>query len=70
MLPTTRPKAAWPLLLLSVHWGPGKKVAVALLGEAVYLTKKEVIQNVHGVGLPPLSELIQKTVAGNVPVYV
>jgi predicted peroxiredoxin len=50
--------------------GAGKEVAVALLGEAVYLAKKEVVQNIHGVGFPPLSELIEKTIRGKVPVYV
>lgn len=50
--------------------GAGKEVAVALLGEAVYLVKKDVAQNIHGVGFPPLSELIVKTVEGKVPVYV
>jgi predicted peroxiredoxin len=48
----------------------GKEVAVALLGEAVYLVKREVAKNVHGVGFPPLPDLIEKTVQGKVPVYV
>lgn len=48
----------------------GKEVAVALLGEAVYLLKSEVAKNVHGVGFPPLTDLIEKTVQGKVPVYV
>ena len=50
--------------------GAGKEVAVALLGEAVYLAKREVVQNIHGVGFPPLSELVEKAVQGKVPVYV
>ncbi len=48
----------------------GKVVSVALLGEAVYLVKEEVAKSVHGVGFPPLPELIEKVLAGNVPVYV
>lgn len=50
--------------------GIGKEVGIALLGEAVYLVKEEVAKSVHGVGFPPLPELIDKVVKGNVPVYV
>ncbi len=48
----------------------GKEVAFVLLGEAVYLAKEAVAKNIHGVGFPPLSEFIEKTIKGNVPVYV
>jgi predicted peroxiredoxin len=50
--------------------GAGKEVSIALLGEAVYLAKEEVANSVHGVGFPPLSELIDKVVKANVPVYL
>ena len=50
--------------------GAGKEVGIALLGDAVYLVKEAVANNVHGVGFPPLSELIKKVVQGKVPVYV
>ena len=50
--------------------GAGKEVGIALLGEAVYLVKEEVANAVHGVGFPPLPELIEKVIQGNVPVYV
>lgn len=50
--------------------GAGKEVGIALLGEAVYLAKQGVANAVHGVGFPPLHELIEKVVKGNVPVYV
>lgn len=50
--------------------GAGKEVAVALLGEGAYLTKSAIAGTVHGVGFPPLSELIEKVVAAKVPVYV
>ena len=45
-------------------------MAIALVGEAVYLLKEVVANTVHGVGLPPLSDLIEKVMEGNVPVYV
>jgi predicted peroxiredoxin len=50
--------------------GAGKEVGIALLGEGVYLVKEAVAKSVHGVGFPPLPELIEKVVKGNVPVYV
>jgi predicted peroxiredoxin len=50
--------------------GAGKEVGIALLGEAVYLVKEGVANAVRGVGFPPLPELIEKVVKGNVPVYV
>jgi predicted peroxiredoxin len=50
--------------------GAGKEVAIALLGEAVYLAKEAIAKTVHGVGFPPLPELIEKVIKGNVPVYV
>jgi predicted peroxiredoxin len=50
--------------------GAGKEASIALLGEAVYLTQKEVMQNIHGVGFPSLSDLVEKTLEGKIPVYV
>ena len=50
--------------------GADKEVSIALIGEAVYLAKEAVAKSVHGVGFPPLSELIEKVVEANVPVYV
>lgn len=50
--------------------GAGKEAAVALLGEAVYLVKDNVANTVHGVGFPPLTELIEKVLQANIPIYV
>jgi predicted peroxiredoxin len=50
--------------------GADKEVGIALLGEGVYLVKEAVAKSVHGVGFPPLPELIEKVVKGKVPVYV
>jgi len=50
--------------------GAGKEVAIALVGEGAYLLKESVAKSVHGVGFPPLPELIEKVIEGNVPVYV
>jgi predicted peroxiredoxin len=50
--------------------GAGKEVGIALIGEAVYLAKEVVAKSVHGVGFPPLPELIDQVVEGGIPVYV
>jgi predicted peroxiredoxin len=50
--------------------GAGKEVTIGLLGEGVYLAKEAIAKTVHGVGFPPLPELIEKVVKGNVPVFV
>lgn len=46
------------------------EVGIVLLGEGVYLAKEAVAKSVHGVGFPPLSELVEKVVEGDVLVYV
>ena len=48
----------------------GTPVAVALAGDAAELVKPDVIANVLGVGIPPLRDLIDKAMRGDVPVYV
>jgi predicted peroxiredoxin len=48
----------------------GKEVAIALIGEAVYLVKEEIAKTVFGVGFPPLADLVEKVVDAGVPIYV
>jgi predicted peroxiredoxin len=50
--------------------GAGKEATIGLVGEAVYVAKETIAKTVHGVGFPPLPELIDKVVKGNVPVFV
>lgn len=50
--------------------GAKKDVEIVLIGEGAYLAKKAVASTVHGVGFPPLPELIEKVVKSNVPVHV
>ena len=63
-------KSSFAFITAAGAVGAGKEVSIALLGEAVYLAKEEVANSVHGVGFPPLSELIDKVVKANVPVYL
>ena len=50
--------------------GAGEEVSIALLGEGAYLAKEAVAKSIHGVGFPPLTDLIEKVINGNVRVYV
>jgi predicted peroxiredoxin len=50
--------------------GAGKEVMIALVGEGVYVAKEVIAKTIHGVGFPPLPELIEKVVKANVPVYI
>lgn len=43
---------------------------IVLMGEAVYLFKEGVVDNVHGVGFPPLRQLMDNTIGQNVPFYL
>ena len=43
---------------------------IALVGEAAVLAKPGMIDAVHGVGFPPLRELVQKIKDYEIPVYV
>ena len=50
--------------------GAGKEVTIGLVGEGVYVAKETIAKTIHGVGFPPLSELIDKVVKANVPIFV
>ena len=38
--------------------GAGKEVSIALLGEGAYIAKEAVAKSIHGVGFPPLTDLM------------
>lgn len=43
---------------------------IALVGEGASLAKPGMVDAVHGVGFPPLSELVRKVRDFEIPVYV
>ena len=47
------------------HWPE-----LALVGEGTYLMKGTIAEQVHGVGWPPLKNLLAKLIANDVPIYV
>jgi predicted peroxiredoxin len=50
--------------------GAEKECTIVLLGEAVTMVKEAIAKAIHGVGFPPLTELIAKVVQAKIPVFV
>ena len=48
----------------------GQECAVALAGDATELLKREVAQNVRGVGIPPLADLLAGCAQKGIRLYV
>jgi predicted peroxiredoxin len=48
----------------------GQDCAVVLAGDATELVSHENAEQVEGVGIPPMKELLQKLIQNRVPVYV
>jgi predicted peroxiredoxin len=48
----------------------GHQPEIFLAGEAAYLMKDDVAAAVMPVAMAPLREMLDKVVAGNVPIYV
>ena len=62
-------KASLPFITVVGAIGADKPCTIALVGEAVSLVKDAVAKNIHGVGFPPLTELLAK-IKDKVPVFV
>jgi uncharacterized protein involved in oxidation of intracellular sulfur len=63
-------KATFPFLMASGALDAGYQTAIILVGDAVVLMRSTVVDNVHGVGLPALKELMSKVVAAKVPILI
>jgi len=48
----------------------GQECAVVLAGDATELVSRETAEDLEGVGVPPLRDLLEKLVNNQVPVYV
>jgi predicted peroxiredoxin len=62
--------ATLPFLVATGAGSSGIDCCIALLGEAAGLVKPGIIDAVHGVGFPPLRELVEKVRDFEIPVYV
>ena len=63
-------RATMPFIAASGALDRGHEPMIVLMGEAVYLLKAEVVNAVHGVGFPPLQQLMNKMIEHKVPIYV
>ena len=63
-------RATLPFVLSPGAFEAGHRAEIALLGEAVYLMKDYVIDQIHGVGFPPLKEILPAVIDHSVPIYV
>lgn len=48
----------------------GHTAEIFLAGEATFLMKDIIAEQVHGVGWPPMTDLLQKAIAQNIRIYV
>jgi len=63
-------KATFPFLMAGGALDAGHQTAIILVGDSVVLMNNTVAESVHGVGLPPLKELMAKVFAAKVPIYI
>jgi len=63
-------RATMPFIAASGALDRKHEPRIVLMGEAVYLLKKEILDAVQGVGFPPLGRLMKKMIDHDVPVYV
>ena len=48
----------------------GYEAQILLMGEATVLLKDYLAEQIHGVGWPPLTELLPKVIDHGIPIYV
>jgi len=63
-------KATFPFIMASGALDAGYKTAIVLVGDSVVLMDNAVADNIHGVGLPPLKEVLAKVITAKVPIYI
>ena len=62
--------ATFPFLLAKGAIDAGHQPSIVLMGEAALLIKDHIAQQIHGVGLPPLKELMESLAGHEVPITV
>jgi predicted peroxiredoxin len=63
-------QAAFPFLHANALAQAGHEVQIFLLGEATSLMRSVVLEAIHPMGWPPLSETFQETLAGGIRIHV
>ena len=63
-------KAAFPFLHANALAEAGHEAQIFLLGEGVSLMRTPVSNAIVPVGWPPLAEILQRTIALQIPIHV
>ena len=63
-------QATFPFLMAKGAIEAGHETGIILMGESAPLMKDHIAQQVHGVGVPPLKELMDFIVDHKVPITV
>jgi predicted peroxiredoxin len=62
-------KAIIPLEMAAVAHKAGHSVQIALLGEGVYLLKKEILENLQGLGTSLARDAMNGVLQADIPIY-
>ena len=63
-------RATLPFVSAQGFLDTGHEVGISLLGEATNLMKDYLVEQIDGVGWPPLRELFPKAIESGVSIYV
>jgi uncharacterized protein len=63
-------RATLPFHLANGALEAGFKAQIMLIGDATYLMQESVAQEIRGVAVPPLTELLEKVVAGGAELHI
>ena len=63
-------RATFPFLLAKGAIDAGHETGITLMGEAAYLMKEGVPEQIQGVGIAPLKDLIDFLIGKKVPILV
>lgn len=63
-------KATLPFVMAGGALDAGQQTAIVLVGDAVVLMNNAVVDSVHGVGFPPLKEVMAKVIDAKVPIHI
>lgn len=63
-------RATMPFLTALGAVEAGHKAEIILLGEATYLMKDYIVDQIDGVGWPPLQGLVSQVIENGTPIHV
>ena len=63
-------RATMPFLSANGAVEAGHKAEIMLLGEATYLLKDHIVDQIDGVGWPPLQGILSQVIENGTPIHV